>query len=494
MVTDEQVRRLFEMDGKGMGKETAAAKAGMGVDTARKYRELGKLPSEVKKPHTWRTREDPFREVWDWCREQLELTPGLHATTLFRALQRRYPGKFQDGQIRTLQRRVKKWRATEGPPKEVYFPQVHEPGRLCQSDFTDMCGLGVTVQGRPFPHLLYHFTLTYSNWEWAAVCFSESLEALSEGLQEALWKLGGVPESHRTDQLTAAVNVLSDAKKFTRRYRALMDHYGLEPEKTQPESPHENGDVERRHGVLKRRVEQALMLRGSSDFESREAYEKFLHTLLTQLNKGRSERLAEENAALGKLPLTKMRACKEYRDVRVSRGSLIRVERNRYSVPSRLIGEKVNVRVRAERLDIYYGRQKLEELPRLRGRGKVRIDYRHLIDWLVRKPGAFEGYRYREELFPTSRFRMAYDELKTRYGTTGPGRYVKILYLAARESETGVDRALQKLLRPGKRVSVKAVKEYLEIEGEPEAPPDVTVDAPDLAAFDTLLHSREVGQ
>jgi hypothetical protein len=170
------------------------------------------------------------------------------------------------------------------------------------------------------------------------------------------------------------------------------------------------------------------------------------------------------------------------------------VERNRYSVPSRLIGEKVDVRLRADKVEVYYGRQKVEEMPRLRGRGKVLINYRHVIDWLARKPGAFEGYRYRDELFPTSRFRMAYDELKSRYGATGPGRYVKILYLAARESETGVDRALQKLLRPGKRVSVKAVREYLEIEGEPEAPPEVTVDAPDLAAFDTLLHDREVGQ
>jgi len=494
MVTDRQVRRLFEMDGKGIGKETAAAQAGMCPDTARKYRELGKRPSEVKKPHTWRTREDPFKDVWSWCREQLELNPTIYATTLFRELQRRHPGRFQDGQLRTLQRRIKKWRATEGPPREVYFSQVHEPGGLCQSDFTDMGGVGVTIQGRPFDHLVYHFTLTYSNWEWASICFSESLEALTEGLQESLWKLGGVPESHRTDQLSAAVNQLSGKKKFNRRYRALMDHYGLEPEKTQAESPHENGDVESRHGVLKRRIKQALMLRGSRDFESRKAYEKFLRKLLERLNKGRSERLSEESKVLGKLPLKKMQACKEYRDVHVSQGSLIRVERNRYSVPSRLVGEKVNVRLRAERLDVYYGRTKVEELPRLRGRGKIYIDYRHLIDWLVRKPGAFEGYRYREELFPTSRFRMAYDELKSRYGRTAAKRYVKILYLAARESEIGVDRALQKLLRPGRRVSVEAVKEQLEIAGKPEAPPDVTVKEPDLGAFDVLLARKEVGR
>ena len=493
MVTNQQVRRLFEMDGKGVAKETAAAKAGMCSDTARKYRRLGKLPSEVKKPHTWRTREDPFEEVWPWCVEQLELNPTLQATTLFRELQRRQPGRFQDGQLRTLQRRIKQWRATEGPPKEVYFSQVHKPGELCESDFTDLSGLGVTIQGQPFDHLLYHFTLTCSNWEWARICHTENMEALIEGLQESLWKLGGVPKSHRTDQMSAAVSQLSDKKKFTRRYRALMDHYGLEPEKIRPKSPNENGDIESRNGVLKMRIDQALMLRGSRDFESRKAYKKFLRKLLERLNKGRSEKLSEERKVLGRLPLEKMQAHKEYRDVRVSRGSLIRVGRNRYSVPSRLVGEKVNVRVSAERVEVYYGRSKVEDLQRLRGRGKVHIDYRHLIDWLMRKPGAFEGYRWREELFPTSRFRMAYDELKGRHGkSAGNKRYLNILYLAAMESEVGVDRALRNLLRPGQQVTVEAVEKQLEIAAEPEAPPDVMVDWPDLSAFDELLGREAV--
>lgn len=494
MVTDEQVRRLLEMDARGMDKETAAARAGMCPKTARKYRRAGKLPSETKKPHTWRTRRDPFKEQWPGVREQLELNPGLYATTLFEHLQRMHPGKFQDGQLRTFQRRVRHWRATEGPPREVFFSQVHEPGRLCASDFTDCGALGVTIVGRPFEHKLYHFTLTYSNWEWARVCFSETLEALSEGLQEALWKLGGVPQAHRTDQLSSAVNVLSEKKRFTERYGALISHYGLEGQKTNPASPHENGDVEKRHDLLKRRIDQALMLRGSRDFESRESYEEFLCGLLEQLNRGRSERLAREREVLGRLPTRRLPAFKEVRGVRVSKGSLIRVDRNRYSVPSRLIGQKVDVRVRAERLDIYYGRQKLAEVPRLSGRGKVRIDYRHVIDWLVRKPGALEGYRYREELFPTSRFRMAYDELKARYGRGGAGRYARILELAARQSESGVDRALRELLGGEGRVSVEAVERHLEIAGRPESPPPVRVEAPDLAAFDRLLSGEEAGR
>lgn len=483
------------MDAKeGITKETAAAMAGMDPKTARKYRKAGKLPSEMKKPHTWSTREDPFGEVWPWCEEQLELSPDLQATTLFRALQRRHPGKFQDGQIRTLQRRLRKWRATAGPPREVYFSQVHEPARLCASDFSDMASLGVTIGGRPFPHMLYHFTLTYSNWEWATVCFSETMEALSEGLQEALWKLGGVPERHRSDQLSAAVQRLGETDRFTARYEALMDHCGLAPEKTQPASPHENGDIERRHGVLKSRIDQALMLRGSRDFEGREAYEKFLHRILERLNAGRSERLAEEMEVLGPLPAARLPACKEQRGVRVSKGSIIRVDRNRYSVPSRLIGEKVNVRLRADHLEVYYGREKVAQMPRLRGRHKVLINYRHIIDWLARKPGAFEGYRYREELFPTSRFRMAYDALADRFPATAGKRYVKILHLAATVSEREVNRALRELLRPGGEVSVEAVREHLEVAAEPEAPPDVQVDRPDLSEFDALLSGGEAGR
>lgn len=205
MVTDRQVRRLMELLGKGKSLAASAAKADMDEKTARKYRELGKLPSGIKVGHSWRTREDLFAEVWEEVKEKLKINPGLEAKTLFEDLQRRYPGRFADGQLRTLQRRVKIWRALEGPAKEVFFPQVHKPGELCQSDFTHMKTLGVTIEGQPFDHLVYHFVLTYSNWETGTICFSESFESLSEGLQNALWELGGMPERHRTDRLSAAV-------------------------------------------------------------------------------------------------------------------------------------------------------------------------------------------------------------------------------------------------------------------------------------------------
>jgi hypothetical protein len=257
----------------------AAIKSGMDEKTARKYRELGKLPSELDKPHPWRTRPDPFEDTWDEIKSMLEINPGLEAKTIFEDLQRRNPGRYADGQLRTLQRRIKVWRGSEGPAKEVFFPQIHHPGQLGQSDFTNMNKLGITIGGRPFDHLIYHFVLTYSNWETGSICFSESFESLSEGLQNALWDLGGVPEMHRTDCLTTAVQKTSHPDEFTLRYQDLLDHYRLKGCKTNPNSPHENGDVEQRHHRFKRAVDQALLLRNNRNFADRQEYEQFLGKL-----------------------------------------------------------------------------------------------------------------------------------------------------------------------------------------------------------------------
>ena len=210
MVTDKQVRRLMQMVETGRTVKIASLKTDMDEKTARKYLKRWKLPSEVKAEHTWRTRADSFEEVWDEVRGKLEIFPKLEAKTLFEFLQREYPGQFTDGQLRTLQRRVKAWRANNGPGKEVFFTQVHHPGELCASDYTRMGPLGITIQRQPFDHMVYHFVLTYSNWETGNICFSESYESLSAGLQNALWELGGVPKTHRTDRKSAAINNLNE--------------------------------------------------------------------------------------------------------------------------------------------------------------------------------------------------------------------------------------------------------------------------------------------
>ena len=385
MVTDQQVRRLWRLMQTERTFAAAAAKAGMDEKTARKYRRLGKLPSEVKPEHTWRTRHDPFTGVWAEVHSRLEVNPGLQAKTLFEDLQRRYPGRFADGQLRTLQRRLKAWRALEGPPKEVFFPQKHEPGELCQSDFTHMDTLGVSIQGRPFEHLIYHFVLTYSNWEWGTICFSESFESLSEGLQNALRKLGGVPKTHRTDRLSTAVQKTEHPEEFTQRYAALLGHYGLEGRKTRAGHPNEFGDVEQRHWRFKKALEQALMLRGSRDFAGRAQYGQFVRALFEQLNAGRKDRLGQELPVLRRLPASRLEACKRAR-AQVGPSSTIRVSHNVYSVHSRLIGETLEVRVYADYLELWHGQRRIETLPRLRGERKHHIQYRHVLINLLIAP------------------------------------------------------------------------------------------------------------
>ena len=255
MVTDRQVKRLWRVLFSGKTLAQSADKANMDEKTARKYRRLGRLPSEVLPERRWRTRKDPFAEVWPEVHEQLAEAPGLEAKTLFAWLQGRYPGKFDDSQLRSFQRGVKRWRATAGPAKEVFFRQVHPPGRLCASDFTHMKSLAVTIGGQPFDHLIYHWVLTYSNWESITICFSESFESLSEGFQNAVWELGGVPQRHRTDRMSLAVNNATSEKEFTERYTGLLNYYGLEMEKIQPEEPHENGDAEQSHRRFKEAVD-----------------------------------------------------------------------------------------------------------------------------------------------------------------------------------------------------------------------------------------------
>ena len=494
MITDNQARKLMKYLQEKRTLEVAAAKSGMDAKTARKYRNLDRLPNELKaeRIRTWRTREDPFEEVWEMVKSFLENNTGLEAKTLFEHLQRQYPGRFSDGQIRTFQRRVKHWRATEGPGREVFFPQVHKPGELSQSDFTHMGKLGITIGGVPFDHLIYHFVLTYSNWETGTICFSESFESLSDGLQKALWKLGGVPATHQTDRLSTAVNKPENPEEFTQRYQGLLSHYKLAGRKTQPASPNENGDVEQRHHRFKRALDQALMLRGSREFGTRKEYEIFLGGLFVQLNSNRHDRFKEELAVLQPLPVKQLPACTKF-TVGVGPSSTIRVKHNVYSVHSRLIREKVTVRLYAEHLEIWHGQSYIEKIPRLRGSGNHHIQYRHIIDWLVRKPGAFENYRYRSDLFPTSRFRVAYDELKRQHAVAKASKqYLLILKLAAKESETAVDDALRSILDQNRSISAETVQGLVLSGQKLTAVTDVKISAVVLQAYDSLLGGAEV--
>jgi len=470
-------------------KSVIAIKAGMDEKTARKYLSLCKFPSEIQPEHSWQTRKNPFEAVWDEIKAKLELNPGLEAKTLFAYLQREYPGEYRDGQLRTLQRHIKRWRATEGPPQEVFFPQEHHPGRMGQSDFTHMSSLEITIKGRPFEHLLYHFVLTYSNWETGSICFSESFESLSEGLQNALWKLGGVPELHQTDRLSAAVQNTTDDRGFTARYQGLLNHYGIQGQKIQARKANENGDVEQSHYRCKDAVDQSLMLRGSRDFESSAAYERFLETIFTQRNQGRQLRFEQDRVALRSLPPKRLDAVNRFK-VRVTRNSTIRVNHNTYSVNSRLIGEQVNIRLYLEHVEVWYAGACVEKMPRLRGEDRHQINYRHIIDWLVRKPGAFENYCYRDDLFPSTTYRVAYDLLKASGSRRYDRQYLSILHLAAKESESRVEAALLCLLEDEQRISFEAVETLVESE-RPEPPlhpvREIMISPVNIKQYDQLI-------
>jgi hypothetical protein len=477
-------------------QEIAAAKAGMDVKTARKYVKAKRLPSEMKKERHWRTRPDWFEPVWAGIQEQLRTNPGLEAKTIFAALQRQQPERFADGQLRTLQRKIKHWRATEGPAQEVYFVQEHHAGEVCASDFTHLTELAITIGGESFPHMMYHFVLTYSNWETGTICHAESFASLSEGLQKALWELGGVPVFHRTDRMTAAVNNLTEAAQFQKSYQALLRYYGIDGQRIQTGQPNENGDIEQRHHRFKRALDQALLLRGSRDFGTQEEYRDFLGKLFEQLNSSRKQKLAEELDVLRPLPDRQYEGAKRVR-VRVNTGSLVAVERNNYSVHSRLIGEIVEARIYSGHVEVWYGGQKMEQMPRLPGRSRYRIDYRHIIEWLVRKPGAFANYRYREQLFPTSRFRRAYDLLREVAPRYCDRRYLEILNQAAKDGEASVDDALRLLLTTdaGKQtiVNKEAFSEFLNRCGQAPAITDVHIAEVSLVSFDQLFSQTGTG-
>lgn len=487
MTQDQQVRRLMSLLKKDMPLSTAAAKAGMSEPTARKYRKLGRMPRELRKPHDWRNRPDPFTEVWPEIEAFLERDAGLQAKTVFEELQRRYPDRFPWGQLRTLQRRFRDWRALHGPEKEIFFPQIHSPGEQGQSDFTSMNALGVTIAGCPLKHLIYHFVLPYSNWEYASICYSESFESLSDGLQGAVWTLGAVPFAHRTDNLSAATHELirTRGRGFTARYTELLEHYGMKPSKNNPGNAHENGDAEQAHFRFRDAVDQRMRLLGRRDFATIEEYRDFLGTMAHERNMSRAEKLQQELERMQPLPARRLDAFREM-EATVARSSVVRILHNSYSVPSRLIGHRLKVRIYADTIELSYRGQVVERLERIRGTDNHRIDYRHMVHSLVRKPGAFRRFVYREDMFPSVVFRKTYDALVEKSSKWADLEYLRILHLAAMTLESRVEATLERLLAEGKVPEYDTVR-CLADPTEVIAWPQVEIQPPDLTAYDQLI-------
>jgi transposase len=491
MVTDQQITQYRKYRQSGKSEEEASARLGMTAKTARKW-EAGPLPSQVKKLHRWRTRTDPLKAVWgDHVLPLLQQdTEGrLQAPTIIEVLNEKKPEVAWDKHLRTLQRQLRVWRATEGPAKEVMFPQDHPPGQQGSYDFTHAEELDITINGMPFPHLLFQYIMAASGERYVELAFAETYEALSSGLQNAFWTLGGVPTGVvRHDNLSAATHelkALEPGRKLTPRYAALLHHYGVGSSRIEPGKSHQNGIAEKGHDVLKTRLDQLLIVRGHRDFDSVDAYKAFFGAAQDGLNKPCAAAWAEEKLLLRALPSSRIPSYTEFRK-NVSRWSIIRVRDNGYSVPSRLIGEEVTLRVHPDTIDVLYRDEQVDSFPRLHGQGKYRIDYRHIIESLVRKPGAFVNYRFREELYPSLVFRKSYDALVKHRGERAHVDYVRILYLAATQSESDVALALELLL------AGQIAFDFKDVEGlvKPHQPQPVTAVKPlepVPAAYNNLL-------
>lgn len=500
MKTGRQVRRLRREFHRHGNVSRAAQEARMDRKTGRKYLETTKMPSELSEPHTWRTREDPFADAWLEVEEWLTAAPELEAKALFEFLMEEHGGKFVEGQVRTFQRRVRDWRALHGPEQEVFFRQEHRPGEAMQLDFWDATELGVTVLGEPFPHLLGHLVLPFSNWEYACTCRSESMLAVRRTVQRGVRKLSHVTTWLQIDNSSAATHrpgaeerLESDEegrkqrRPFNEEFDELVRHFGMKPRTIAVGKSQQNGDVEALNNAMRRRLVQHLLLRGSRDFEGREVYEAWLEGILDKVNAWRGAKVAEELKHLRPLRVSLLPEYKEYR-ARVLTGSTISVLRNIYSVPSRLKGFEVTARTYEDRIEVFYKDRHQLTMPRLTGRNNALINYRHIIHSLVRKPGAFRCYKYRDQMFPTEAFRRAYDALADRMDTyKADSQYLRILKLAADTMESEVSAALELLLEQGLPFDSDDVRDLVQIDS-PQVPEMPTL-VVDLSEYDGLLQN-----
>ena len=384
-------------------------------------------------------RQDPLADVWaSELEPMLRREPRLKPTTLFEYLEEAYPGKYQRV-LRTLQRRVRKWKALHGPEPEVMFMLRHEPGVMGLSDFTKLKGMEITLNGKPFEHLIYHYRLAYSGWQSAQIIQGgESFTALSEGLQNALIASGGAPQEHRTDSLSAAYRNSGGrrSKELTRYYEDLCEHYRMVPTRNNKGKANENGAVESPHGHLKNRIKQAIYMRGSADFASVADYQVVIDQAAAGLNRQCTDKYAAEKAVLQPLPKRRV-ADYEILSAKVSCHSTIDVRCILYSVPSRLIGQQIEIHLYHDRLVGYFARQQVFDRPRMRLAGKGRrrgrcIDYRHLIGGLRKKPRAFLFCKWQSDLLPTAEFRQLWGQLKARFERDQAALLiVEALYIAA---------------------------------------------------------------
>ena len=480
----------------GCTQETASTKVGISIRSGRRI-EKGEITTPVNRH--WRTRKDPFESVWESeLVPILEREPSLTGITLWDYLDECYPDQYPEQLLRTLQRRVKHWQVTQGPDQDVIFRQSVPAGHQGLSDFTHP-RTAITIAGEPFKHLLYQFRLAYSGWRYAHIVQGgESYSALADGLQTALHKLGGSPQEHRTDSLSAAYVNAAQKQRLTDDYQALCQHYSMRPTTNNLGVSHENGAIEAPHGSLKRRIEQAVKLRGSADFSSLREYRSFIDRIVEKLNKRCKGRLAEEQKILKALP---QRRFIDYTEltVKVTTSSSLTVKRSLYTVPSRLIGASVRVHLYHDRLECYVGQVRVIRLPRVypdtpTGRAR-RIDYRHIIHSLAAKPQAFRFSQFRDDLLPNPQYRQLWHLAEQQFAPQEACKWmVSVLRIAADydcESSLACELTLQSEKGPLPDLKSLQAKYLLHTE-----PPPIPLRQHQIADYDQLLtgqwQSREV--
>jgi transposase InsO family protein len=491
-ITDLQMTKYKQLRGE-CSQEAAAAKTGISVSSARRLESRTMLPSQ-RPPRHWRTRANPLEGVWaSEVVPMLEGAPALMAVTVLEELQRRHPERFEDSLLRTLQRRVRQWRAEHGGERELFFAQEHPPGRLGLSDFTVADELGVRIGGVALAHRLYQFAFAHSGWRHACVVLGgESFQALTAGLQDALWMAGGTPEEHRTDSLSAAFNNLAEQEELTQRYAELCEHYGIRASRNNRGESHENGAIESRQGSLKRALDQALLLRGTREFDDVATYSRFVAEIVGRLNARCARAWEVERASLRPLPQRRTRDFEEL-DARVSKYGLFRAKSGLYSVPSRLVGHRLKVRLYGERVEAWLGGVKVFECERLYGsvadNHPRRIDWRHLLPSLRRKPGAFARWVLRDAMFPRSEYAQAWERISASLSERQACRLmVDLLDLADRANV--VAELAEVLTAQHERAELPSIDELRErFAPRPMLAPVVQVVLPATAVYDELLEA-----
>ncbi len=495
-IQNYQVQVYMRAREKGCTQPESAAIAGFSERSGRRI-EQGEHQPKYGQERNWRTRQDPLAEVWDSELEpMLQKEPKLEPTTLYEYLVGKYPGQYEQT-LRTLQRRVDTWRTLNGESKEVMFELRHEPGEMGLSDFTELKGVEVTIGGKPFEHLLYHYRLAYSGWQYVQIIQGgESFIGLSEGLQNALIACGGAPKLHRTDSLSAAYRNMAGKryKPLTRFYDELCAHYQMKPTRNNTGVAHENGSIESPHGHFKRRLVQQLYLRGSFDFESVQNYQRFIESVIATINGKCSEKFATEKQHLQPLPPYRFADYEELL-VRVSCYSTIEVRCVLYTVPSRLIGRQLTVHLYHDRLVGYVGKQQVIELVRVRGASSGRnrrarcINYRHIIDGLRRKPRAFWYCTWQSEILPTEQWRIIWQQMHQQFDPDSAAKVmVEALYIAAtQDKETAVADYLEVQLQAN-HLTLAGLQRHFQLL-QTRLLPQVNVQQHELSQYDQLLHS-----